>query len=197
MSQGFGQGLIYAGLVVLLGVLYWLQQRQIASRTVNPSMSAGQQKLMQYLPVVFAVFQVFFPTGLVLYYLLQTVLRIGQQSYITRRFYKGDESLGSQAQRAGTEARELAKQAKGESSDSGKGGGRAKTSPAVAPNAKAARPTPKNNTARAPRPAPAAKPKSAGRATPPTKKPTPSTDRSARPAAKGGQSASRHPKPKK
>ena len=28
-------------------------------------MSAGQQKLMQYLPVVFAVFQLFFPTGLV------------------------------------------------------------------------------------------------------------------------------------
>ena len=42
-------------------------------------MSASQQKLMQYLPVVFAVFQVFFLLGLVVYYIVQTVLRIAQQ----------------------------------------------------------------------------------------------------------------------
>ena len=64
-------------------------------------MSPAQQKLMQYLPVVFAVFQVFFLAGLIIYYMAQAVLRIGQQAYITRRFYGHDESLGRQAQRAG------------------------------------------------------------------------------------------------
>ena len=39
----------------------------------------------------------------------QAVLRIGQQAYITKRFYGHEESLGRQAQRAGDEARELAK----------------------------------------------------------------------------------------
>jgi YidC/Oxa1 family membrane protein insertase len=111
LGEGLGKGLIYALLVVLLGVLYFLQQRMIAARAmVSPTMSASQQKLMQYLPVAFAVFQVFFLTGLVVYYMAQAVLRMAQQAYITRRFYGHEESLGRQAQRAGERARELAKE---------------------------------------------------------------------------------------
>jgi len=72
-------------------------------------MSPAQQKLMQYLPVFFAVFQIFFLLGLVVYYIVQSVLRILQQYYITRRFYHGDESLGRQAQAASVRARDLAK----------------------------------------------------------------------------------------
>jgi YidC/Oxa1 family membrane protein insertase len=80
-----------------------------ARAAVSPTMSPGQQKLMQYLPVAFAVFQVFFLLGLVIYYMVQAILRILQQAYITRRFYGHDESLGRQAQRASEHARELAK----------------------------------------------------------------------------------------
>ena len=110
LGTDFAKGLIYAALVVLLGLLYWVQQRMVASRAaVSPTMSPAQQKLMQYLPVAFAVFQVFFLLGLVVYYLVQTVLRIGQQYYITKRFYSGEESLGRQAQAASARARELAK----------------------------------------------------------------------------------------
>jgi YidC/Oxa1 family membrane protein insertase len=72
-------------------------------------MSPAQQKLMQYLPVFFAVFQIFFLLGLVIYYIVQALLRIAQQGYITKRFYGSEESLGRQAQRAGEKARELAK----------------------------------------------------------------------------------------
>jgi len=104
------KGLIYALLVVALMALYFVQQKMIASRTVSPTMSAGQQKLMQYLPVAFGVFQFFFPVGLVIYYMAQTVVRIAQQAYITRRFYHGDQSLGKQAQEASAKAREMAKQ---------------------------------------------------------------------------------------
>jgi YidC/Oxa1 family membrane protein insertase len=77
---------------------------------MSPTMTPGQQKLMQYLPVGFAIFQVFFLLGLVLYYIAQAILRIAQQAYITRTFYGHDESLGRQAQRAGERARELASQ---------------------------------------------------------------------------------------
>src|SRR5690606_16264649 len=86
-------------------------QRMVAARAaVSPTMSPAQQKLMQYLPVAFAVFQVFFLLALVVYYIVQSVLRILQQFYITKRFYGHDESLGRQAQAASERARELAKQ---------------------------------------------------------------------------------------
>jgi len=62
---------------------------------------------MQYLPVVFAVFQVILPTGLIVYYFVQAAVRIGQQAYITKRFYGGDDSIGRQAQQASAKAREL------------------------------------------------------------------------------------------
>jgi len=103
-----GKGIIYALLVIALMGLYYLQQRMIASRTVSPTMSATQAKVMQYLPVVFGVFQIFFPVGLVIYYMAQTLVRIAQQAYVTRRFYRGDDSLGQQAQAASARAREMA-----------------------------------------------------------------------------------------
>ncbi len=110
IQEGFVKGLPYALLVVVLGALYWVQQRMVASRAaVNPTMSPSQQKLLQYLPVVFAVFQIFFLAALVVYYMFQTLLRIAQQAYITRKFYGHDEALGRQAQRAGEAAREEAK----------------------------------------------------------------------------------------
>ena len=105
-----GTGIVYALLVVLLGGLYFGQQRMVAARAaVSPTMSPTQQKLMQYLPVAFAVFQIFFLTALVFYYIFQTLLRILQQYYITKKFYGDDESLGRQAQRASEMAREDAK----------------------------------------------------------------------------------------
>ena len=145
-------GLVYAGLVVLLGALYFGQQRMVAARaTISPTMSATQQKIMQYLPVVFAVFQVFFVTALVVYYIFQTLLRILQQYYITKRFYGSDDSLGRQAQRASEAAREEAKKngdsgglfsdmkrqiddARGVDSDAKSGGSRGGSTPKKSPN---------------------------------------------------------------
>lgn len=110
IGESFGKGLLYALLVIALGALYFVQQRMVAARaSVSPTMSASQQKIMQYLPVVFAVFLVFYLTGLVIYYMAQAIFRIGLQYYITKRFYKGEHSLGQQAQRAGAQAREMNK----------------------------------------------------------------------------------------
>jgi YidC/Oxa1 family membrane protein insertase len=131
IADNLAQGLVYALLIVILALLYWVQQRQIASRQMTPTMSAGQAKLMQYLPISFAVFQIFLPTGLVIYYISQTILRIGQQHYITKRFYHGEESLGKQAQEASARARELHK---GEKS----GGAPAKGAPVKGAPAKGA-----------------------------------------------------------
>ena len=106
MSDSFVKGLPYALLIVALCGLFFIQQRMVASRQTAPSMSPGQAKVMQYLPVLFALFQVFLPTGLVIYYAVQAVVRIIQQWYITRRFY-GEGGLGHVAQEASKRAREM------------------------------------------------------------------------------------------
>jgi len=108
MQADFVKGIPYALLIVALGGLFFIQQRMVASRTSSPTMSPTQAKIMQYLPVAFAIFQVFLPTALVVYYMVQAIFRILQQGYITRRFY-GEDGLGKQAQEASAKARELGK----------------------------------------------------------------------------------------
>jgi YidC/Oxa1 family membrane protein insertase len=180
VAEGFGSGIWYVLLVVLLGALYFVQQRMVAARAaISPTMSVGQQKLMQYLPVFFAIFQIFFLSALVVYYIFQTLLRIAQQAYITRTFYGHDESLGRQAQRAGEAAREEAKK----NGDGGGGlfaqakrdlGGGAKPSKSDKPTAESS----KSGKAAAPAPKRATTSK---RVTPPKNRPTPSAGAKGRP----------------
>ena len=108
MQENFAHGIWYALLVVALGGLFFIQQRMVASRTTSPTMSPTQAKIMQYMPVAFALFQVFLPTSLVIYYMTQAIVRIVQQGYITRRFY-GEDGLGKQAQEASAKARDIGK----------------------------------------------------------------------------------------
>jgi YidC/Oxa1 family membrane protein insertase len=107
IQEDFLYGMIYVLLVAGLAGVYFIQQRMVASRTVSPTMSATQAKVLQYLPVVFAVFQLILPTSLVVYYFVQALVRIVQQFYITKRFYGNDSSLGRQAQAASAEAHKL------------------------------------------------------------------------------------------
>jgi YidC/Oxa1 family membrane protein insertase len=70
----------YFVLPVLMGATMFIQQR------LNPApMDPIQQKVMMVLPLVFTVFFVFFPAGLVLYWLVNNALSILQQWLITRR----------------------------------------------------------------------------------------------------------------
>jgi YidC/Oxa1 family membrane protein insertase len=180
VGDGFGSGIWYVLLVVLLGALYFAQQRMVAARaSISPTMSAGQQKLMQYLPVFFAIFQIFFLAALVVYYVFQTIFRILQQAYITRTFYGHDESLGRQAQRAGDAAREEAKK-----NPDGGGGFFAQAKRDLAGPAADTKGAAKNSSAKKPaaKDATPAKPASTSkRVTPPKNRPTPSSGAKGRP----------------
>ncbi len=69
----------YFVLPILMGISMFLQQK------MNPAPpDPVQAKVMQMLPVVFTVFIIFFPAGLVLYWLVNNVLSIAQQWLITR-----------------------------------------------------------------------------------------------------------------
>ena len=112
LQGDFVRGLPYLAMVVALAGLFLIQQKMIASRTASPTMSATQAKVMQYLPVAFAAFQLFLPTGLVIYYATQAVIRILQQGYITKRFYGSEHAIGRKAQEASVKAREINEKAK-------------------------------------------------------------------------------------
>ena len=75
-------------------VTYFIQQRQITARnknnpTVNDNPAAAQQQMiMKIFPIFSGVFAFIVPAALAWYFLVQNLFRIGQQAYITKRFYK-------------------------------------------------------------------------------------------------------------
>lgn len=74
-------------LPLLMGATMFLQQK------LNPApMDPIQQKIMMGLPIVFTVFFIFFPAGLVLYWVTNNTLSIAQQWVITRRIEAGAKS---------------------------------------------------------------------------------------------------------
>jgi YidC/Oxa1 family membrane protein insertase len=70
----------YFILPLIMGVSMWIQQK------LNPAPPDPMQaKIMMSLPFVFTVFFAFFPAGLVLYWVVNNILSIAQQWYITRK----------------------------------------------------------------------------------------------------------------
>lgn len=66
---------------ILLGVMMALQQKLTPQAT---TMEPAQQKVMMLMPLMFAGFMIFFPFGLVLYILVNTVMTVLQQYMIHR-----------------------------------------------------------------------------------------------------------------
>ena len=70
----------YFVLPALMGISMFIQQK------LNPAPPDPMQaRIMQMLPVVFTIFFVFFPAGLVLYWVANNVLSIAQQYVITKK----------------------------------------------------------------------------------------------------------------
>jgi len=65
----------------VLFIFYYLQQKVLPMPTLNDQNS---QKMMQYMPFIFAAFSIGFPAGLGLYMITNTVFTILQQLYMTR-----------------------------------------------------------------------------------------------------------------
>jgi len=71
----------YYVLPLLMGASMYIQQKLSA----NPSLDPMHQKIMQFLPIIFTLFFMLFPAGLVLYWVVNSVLSILQQWYIMRK----------------------------------------------------------------------------------------------------------------
>lgn len=67
---------------LILGVLMFVQQKMTP---MQPGMDPMQVKMLQYMPLIFSAMMFTLPSGLVVYILVNTVLGIAQQWYVTRR----------------------------------------------------------------------------------------------------------------
>jgi YidC/Oxa1 family membrane protein insertase len=77
----------YFILPLIMGATMIIQQK------LNPApMDPMQAKVMMILPIVFTVFFAFFPSGLVLYWVVNNTLSIAQQYVITKRVEAGTDS---------------------------------------------------------------------------------------------------------
>jgi len=77
---------ILVGAVFLTG---FLQSRQ-SQRNTPPGANAQMQMVTKVLPIAFGAFSLFFPAGLVLYFLVSNLWRLGQQELIMRKIAPRD-----------------------------------------------------------------------------------------------------------
>jgi YidC/Oxa1 family membrane protein insertase len=131
LSQGFLTALPYLALIALIAFLSWYQQKQIMGRTAGVEVTQQQRLMMRIGPLLYVFFAFVSPLAIGIYFLVSTLWRVGQQAFITRSLYRGEESVGRQAQRAMVELRD-ARKAEG----NGATGGRtpAKKAPTEAPS---------------------------------------------------------------
>ncbi|MEE8320706.1 MAG: membrane protein insertase YidC, partial [Gammaproteobacteria bacterium] len=72
-------------LPVVMGISMYIQQK------LNPApMDPVQEKVMSFLPIMFTVFFAFFPSGLVLYWVVNNILSIAQQWLIIRNLERSE-----------------------------------------------------------------------------------------------------------
>ena len=109
--QGFVEALPYFLLVGVIAVLSWYQQKQIMGRNAGAEVSQQQRMMMRIGPLMYVFFAFVSPAAIGIYFLVSTLWRVGQQHYITRSLYHGEDSVGVQAQKAMAELREAKKKA--------------------------------------------------------------------------------------
>ena len=74
----------YFVLPILMGASMWFQQRITPSNFQDPL----QEKIFKFFPVIMTVFFIYFPSGLVLYWLVNNLFTIAQQYFINHMYAK-------------------------------------------------------------------------------------------------------------
>jgi YidC/Oxa1 family membrane protein insertase len=87
VNQGVIHAIPYILLIVVVGVTGWVQQKQIQGRTPADSVPQQQQALMKIMPFFLPVISIGLPAGLVLYFAVSNLYRVGQQWFISRSIY--------------------------------------------------------------------------------------------------------------
>jgi YidC/Oxa1 family membrane protein insertase len=86
-NDGVIKALPFLALVALVGFTAWFQQKQIAGRNPNAAANPQQQMMQKVLPFIMVPFSFSFPAGVVVYFVVSSMVRIGQQALVTRLEY--------------------------------------------------------------------------------------------------------------
>jgi YidC/Oxa1 family membrane protein insertase len=180
LQDSFVTAIPYLILVGIVVVTYFVQQRQITARNknnpaVNDSPAAAQQQMiMKIFPIFSGIFSFIVPAALAWYFLVQNLFRIGQQAYITKRFYREHpDAIATRQAGSGASSSAKAPKAAGNgtgTADAAKKGARGSPAKSTPPKAK---PTPSGSGNGKRRTAPKPPPRSSGSAPKPPVRPRP------------------------
>ena len=92
MKSGAGHAAPFIMLIAIVAVTGFLQQRQIQGRNPNAQVNPQQQMIMKIMPIFLPVISFGLPAGLVLYFAVSNMYRIGQQAFISHSIYGGKEN---------------------------------------------------------------------------------------------------------
>jgi YidC/Oxa1 family membrane protein insertase len=104
MGQGFLHALPFFILIAIVAATGFIQQKQISGRNTNAQINPQQQMLMKIMPVFLPVISFGLPAGLVLYFAISNLYRIGQQAFISRSIY-GMKGKNGKASAGGAKAK--------------------------------------------------------------------------------------------
>jgi hypothetical protein len=98
-TEGFVHALPYIVLVLVVAATSYIQQKQVSGRqqaggAPNP-MNQQQQMLLKIMPLFFVFISFTLPAGIVLYFVVSNLYRVGQQAFITRTMYADASGGGS------------------------------------------------------------------------------------------------------
>jgi len=103
-SQALKSGILHAlpflVLIAIVAFTGFVQQRQIQGRNPNAQSNPQQQMIMKIMPFFLPVISFGLPSGLVLYFAVSNIYRIGQQAFISHSIY-GMKEGGSWTQMFG------------------------------------------------------------------------------------------------
>lgn len=173
MSESIVAALPYFLMMALVLVTGLYQHRQIQGRNTGATMQPAQQRIMKLIPYFLPVVSYGIPAAVVVYFIISALFRIGQQAWITRSLYSGDESPGAELARQRQSLKE-------KGSASGQSGKQAKARSPRSVSPSKGRPTPKRDS-RAPQ-------RSAHRSRAQAKKPTSASQRRTFRSSRSGRS---------
>lgn len=104
-TKGVLASIPYVLLIAIVAFTSFYQQRQIQGRNPNATINPQQQTLMKIMPVILPVISISLPAGLVLYFAVSNLWRVGLQAFISRSIYgikRGDKPAAPEVDKGGS-----------------------------------------------------------------------------------------------
>ena len=94
-DRGLLVALPFILLVGIVVVTSFVQQRQIQGRNPNVAANPQQQMIGRIMPFIFIPISVSLPAGVVVYFAVSNLVRVGQQALVTKLEYSGTDDAGT------------------------------------------------------------------------------------------------------